>query len=108
MFLQFVYQLQFSCLLLTFDLSLTPFDIFWPLETIQPLNLYLQLHTHPETISTVPFGSMTSLWSIGSVLYLHTFEIPELQQKAGVVHKLKPLSRIPSYLETARPNLHVG
>ena len=41
-------------------------------------------------------------------MYLHTFKILGLWQKAGTVHKLKPLSRTPSYLETTRPNLCIG
>ena len=45
------------------------------------------------------FDSATSLWSLGSTYTCIQHEIPGLQQKAGAVHKLKPLSRSPSYLE---------
>ena len=43
---------------------------FQPPETIQLLILCLWLWASPETISTVPFNSVTSPWSIGSACYI--------------------------------------
>ena len=44
----------------------------------------------------------------GNILHLPIFEIAGLQQKAGAVHELKPLSRTLHIQKPARPNLHIG
>ena len=111
MFCQFVYQLQhllsisYSC---STYVSLMPLNIFWTLEAIQLLTLYsFDLH-EPGNYFHGTFDSVTSLRSLGSAYTCIQLEIPGLRQKAGTVHKLKPLSRNPFISGTTRPNLCVG
>ena len=59
-------------LLLTFDLSLMPLNIFWTPETIQLLTLYsFDLHK-PGTYFHGTFDSAVFPMVLGECIYLHT------------------------------------
>ena len=94
-------------LLLVFDLSLMPFDIFWTPEAVQLSTLFsFDLH-EPGNYFHGTFDSVTSLWSLGSTYTCIQLEIPGPQQKASAAHELKPLSRNSFVSGTTRPDLCV-
>ena len=63
-------------ILLTFDLSLAPLNIFQPQKLFDSQPSVLHLCMSPEIISVAPFDSATSLQSIGSAYTCIQLEIP--------------------------------
>ena len=86
-------------LLLVFNLSLAPFDIFWTLEAVQLLTLLSFDLCKPARIFPWYLRLCNFPLVLGSAYTCIQLEIPGPQQKAGPAHKLKPLSRNPLHPE---------
>ena len=94
-------------LLLTLDLSLPHYSISSVLQKLlNPRSASLSTCTYPEDCSRGTSSSATSLRSLGSTHTRIQLGIPGPQQKAGVAHELKPLSRNPSTENFSRSNHH--